>query len=692
MIETSQLHNIALIAHGGSGKTSLAESFLFLTKVTNRMGRTDDGSSNLDFEPEEIKRQASLSSAFHHFPWKRRTITFTDTPGDENFMNDTKGCLQGVDGAVVVIDAVDGIKIGTERVWEFADEWKLPRLVFINKMDRERADFFKIVEELGKLFALKCVPVQVPIGAEDKFKGVVNLLDGKAYVYEPDSGAFTAQDVPSDLAAVVAKWRERLIENVAEGDDTLLEKYLEEGELSAEEIRQGLIAGVQSKVLAPVCCGAGLHLIGVPHLLDVIVETMPTPVDRGPIPGVSPADKSEITRNPQPDAPFSAVVIKTITDPYAGRLSIFRVFSGTIKPDSTIYNASKEARERFGQLLALEGKNQKPVESAGPGEIVSVAKLKDTTTGNTLCDEGQAILYPVHEPLPAIISYAVAPKSKGEEEKVFSALSKILEEDVTLKLNRNEQTREVIMSGMGQVHIEVTLEKIRRKFGVEVALSTPKVPYKETIRGKARVQGRYKTQTGGRGQFGDAWLEVEPLPRGSGFEFVDRVVGGSIPRQFIPAVEKGVVEAMAGGVITGNPIVDIRVSLVDGSYHTVDSSEMAFKIAGSIGFKKGFLESHPILLEPIMLLTVIVPDEYMGDIIGDLNSRRGKVQGVDVKAGRQYIRAFLPQAEIMDYAPTLKSITGARGSFTVVFDHYEEVPSHIFEKIVAESGKKPAEE
>jgi len=686
MIETSQLHNIALVAHGGSGKTSLAEAFLFLTKVTNRMGRTDDGSSNLDFEPEEIKRQASLSSAFHHFPWKRRIITFIDTPGDENFMNDTKTCLQGADGAVVVIDAVDGIKIGTERVWEFADEYELPRLVFINKMDRERADFFKIVGELGQLFDKKCVPVHVPIGAEENFRGLVNLLDGKAYVYEPDKGTFAAQEVPADLADTVSHWREQLIENVAEGDDTLLEKYLEEGELSDEEIRKGLIAGVKAGLLAPVCCGAGIHLIGVPHLLDIIVETMPTPLDRGPVTGLNPADQSEITRDPKPNAPFSAVVIKTITDPYAGRLSIFRIFSGAIKPDSVIYNTSKDVKERFGQLLALEGKNQKAIESAGPGEIVSVAKLKDTTTGDSLCDDGQPIVYPLHEPLPAIVSYAVAPKSKGEEEKVFSALSKILEEDVTLKLDRNEQTREVIMSGMGQVHIEVTLEKIKRKFGVEVALSTPKVPYKETIRGKARVQGRYKKQTGGRGQFGDTWLEIEPMPRGEGFEFVDRIVGGAIPRQFIPAVEKGIVEAMAGGVITGNPIVDIRVSLVDGSYHTVDSSEMAFKIAGSLGFKKGFRESNPVLLEPIMLLTVTVPDEFMGDVIGDLNSRRGKVQGVDAKSGRQYIKAFLPQAEIMDYAPTLKSITGARGSFTAVFDHYEEVPAHIFDKIVAEAG------
>lgn len=691
MKDIDQILNIAFISHGGAGKTSLAEAFLYLTGVTNRLGSVDEATSNLDFEPEEVKRQTSLSSAFHHYPWKKKTISFIDTPGDENFINDTKTCLQGVDGAVVLVDAVDGVKVGTERVWEFAEDRELARVVFVNKMDRERADFFKVVNELSEAFELKCVPVNVPIGAEHDFKGIVNLLDEKAYIYEEGTGKFNQTEVPEDLTETVENWREQLIENIAETDDDLLEKYLDDGELNPEEINQGLINGVKSGSLAPVCCGTGTKMIGMSHLLDLINDVLPSPVERGGMSGVNPKDNTEISRNPSADEPFSGLVIKTITDPFAGQLSILRVFSGALKPDSTFLNSSKGAKERFGQLLMLEGKAQKPTDSAVPGDIVAIAKLKKTTTGNTLCDEANPIVYPEPEPLPAIVSYAVKPKTRGDEEKMFPALSKIIEEDVTLRLSRDKQTKQVILSGMGQIHIEVTLEKIQRKFGVEVQLETPKIPYKETIKSKARIQGKYKKQTGGRGQYGDTWLELEPLPKGNGFEFVDKIVGGAIPRQYIPAVEKGIVEAMAEGVISGNPIVDIRVSLVDGSFHNVDSSEMAFKIAGSVGFKKGFRESKPTILEPIMLLTVIVPDEYMGDIIGDLNSRRGKVQGVDSNGGRQIIRAHVPQAEIQDYAPTLKSITGARGSFSMEFDHYQEVPPHIMENIVAGYSKAAGE-
>ena len=691
MKDIDQILNIAFISHGGAGKTSLAEAVLYLAGVTNRLGSVDEATSILDFEPEEVKRQTSLSSAFHQYPWKKKIISFIDTPGDENFINDTKTCLQGVDGAVLLVDAVDGVKVGTERVWEFAEDRELARLVFVNKMDRERADFFKVVNELSEAFELKCVPVNVPIGAEHDFKGIVNLLDEKAYIYEEGTGKFNQTDVPEDLIETVESWREQLIENIAETDDDLLEKYLDAGELSPEEINRGLINGVKSGSLAPVCCGTGTKMIGVSHLLDLINNVLPSPAERGGMSGVDPKDDTEISRNPSTDEPFSGLVIKTITDPFAGQLSILRVFSGALKPDSTFLNSSKGAKERFGQLLMLEGKAQKPTDSAVPGDIVAIAKLKKTTTGNTLCDEANPIVYPEPEPLPAIVSYAVKPKTRGDEEKMFPALSKIIEEDVTLRLSRDEQTKEVILSGMGQIHIEVTLEKIQRKFGVEVLLETPKIPYKETIKSKARIQGKYKKQTGGRGQYGDTWLELEPLPKGSGFEFVDKIVGGAIPRQYIPAVEKGIVEAMAEGVISGNPIVDIRVSLVDGSFHNVDSSEMAFKIAGSMGFKKGFLESKPTILEPILLLTVIVPDEYMGDIIGDLNSRRGKVQGVDSNGGRQIIRAHVPQSEIQTYAPTLKSITGGRGTFSLEFDHYEEVPPNVMENIMAGYSKTTGE-
>ena len=685
MRDSAKLRTIAFVSHGGSGKTTLAEAMLYFTKVTTRLGSVDDETSVLDFEPEEIKRKISIGAAFHSFPWKKHEISFVDTPGDENFLNDTKTCLQGVDGAVVLLDAVDGLKVGTEKVWAFSDGYELPRLILINKMDRERADFFKCVNELNGLFEIPCLPVFVPIGAEADFKGMVDLLSEKAYVYEPGSGKFTEGDIPDDLADTVAEWREKLVETIAESDDELLEKYLDSGELSQEELDAGLVAAVRSRNLAPVMCGAGSKLIGVPHILDKIVDCLPSPADRGPVKGLNPADDSEITRDPDPDGPFSALVIKSITDPFAGQLTIFRIFSGTLTPDSNFFNVNKDVKERFGQLLALEGKAQKAIEGAGPGSICAVSKLKETATGDTLCAESSLIKYPGSPPLPPVISFAVSAKTKGDEEKVFAALNKVLDEDVTLHLKRNDQTKEMVLSGMGQVHIDATLEKIKRKFGAEVELKIPKVAYKETCKGKTKIQGKYKKQTGGKGQYGDCWIEIEPQPRGAGFEFQDKIVGGVIPRQYIPAVEKGIVEAMAGGVISGNPVVDLKVALVFGSYHAVDSSEMAFKIAGSMAFKKGFVQCNPTLLEPIMLLTVTVPDDFMGDVIGDLNSRRGKVLGMDSAGGRQVIKANVPQVEVLQYAPTLTSMTGGRGSFTIEFAHYEEVPAHLQEKIVAET-------
>ncbi len=683
MKDTDKLRTIAFISHGGAGKTSLAESILFLTKVTNRHGSVDDETSVLDYEPEEIKRKISISSAFHSYPWKKHEVHFVDTPGDQNFLNDTKTCLQGVDAAVVVVDAVDSVQVGTEKVWDFANEYDLPRLILVNKMDRERADFFKCATDIMDIFDKPCLPVQIPIGKEAGFKGVVNLLDEKAYIYEAD-GKFTPADVPDDLAEEVAEWREKLVESIAEADDELLEKYLESGELSAEECAKGLVHAVRTKSLVPICCAAGRPTIGVPQLLDMINDLFPSPVDRGPIKAHKPGSEEVVEIQPDPAAPFSALVIKTVTDPYAGRLTIFRIFSGTLKADSGFFNVKKDLKERFGQMLALEGKSQKPMEEAGPGTIAAVAKLKETETGDTLCEEAKPVVFPTLDSLPPVVSYAVEPKTKGDEEKLFAALSKVMEEDTTLHLVRNEQTRQNILSGMGQVHIDATLEKIRRKFGVEVELKTPKVAYKETIKGKTRIQGRYKKQTGGRGQFGDCWIELEPMPRGGGFEFLDKIVGGVIPRQFIPAVEKGIVEAMNRGIISGNPVVDCRVSLVDGSYHAVDSSEMAFKVAGSMAFKKAFKECNPILLEPVMLLTVSVPDEFMGDVMGDVNSRRGKVLGMDAQGKRQIIRAHVPQVEILQYAPTLTSMTGGRGSFTIEFDHFEEVPAHLMEKVTAE--------
>ena len=690
MIDISKLRTIAFVSHGGAGKTSLCESILFLTKVTNRLGRVGEGTSVLDFEPEEIKRTISISAAFHSFPWKKHQVHFVDTPGDENFLNDTRTTLQGVDSAMVLVDAVDGVKVGTEKVWNFLNEYELPRMILINKMDRERADFMSRAQEINGAFEMNCLPAQLPIGGEADFKGVVDLLSRKAYIYQ-EEGKFTEGEVPVDMVDDVDEWREKLVEAIAESDDALLEKFFDAGELSPEELDKGFTNAVRKRSLAPILCAAGSKMIGVPQVMDKIVDRLPSPADRGPIKGFKPGGTDEILRDPDPTGPRSALVIKTLTDPYAGQLTIFRVFSGTFTPDSNIFNVKKDIKERFGQILALEGKSQKSIEEAVPGMIAAVSKLKETKTGDTLCDETALIEYPTTKPLPAVISFAVEARTKGDEEKVFAAINKVLEEDVTLRLRRNDQTKEMILSGMGQVHIDATLEKIRRKYNVEIDLKLPKIAYKETIKGKTKVQGRYKKQTGGKGQFGDCWLEIEPQPRGAGFVFEDKIVGGVIPRQFIPAVEKGIVEAMAGGVISGNPVVDIKVALVFGSYHAVDSSEMAFKIAGSLGFKKGIMECNPTLLEPIMLLTVTVPDEFMGDIMGDVSSRRGKVLGSDAKNNRQIIRANVPQAELLQYAPVLTAMTGGRGSFTIEFSHYEEVPSHLQEKVIASENKKDEE-
>lgn len=689
MKDVAKQRTIALIAHNGAGKTSLAEAFLFYTKVTNRLGSVMDGSSILDYEPEEIKRTSSINSAFHSFPWKKHQVTFVDTPGDENFLNDTKTVLNGVDAAVMVVDAVDGVKVSTEKTWEFADIYKLPRMIIINKMDRERADFYGTVADINEsLGSPQAVPVFLPIGAEAKFKGVVSLLTGKAYLYE-EGGKVTEGEAPADMADLIAEWKEKMVEAVAEADDALLEKFLEGQEITPEEITEGYKKEILACKIAPVIPASGLKMIGLQNILDMILN-LPSPLDRGARSGKKPDSDETVSREPDPSAPFSGIVLKTVADSL-GQLTVFRVVSGTITADGGFYNPKQDQRERFGQLLALEGKSQKSIEEAGPGDIVAVAKLKNTVTGDSICDEAAPVVFPVPKSLEPVVSFAVEAKSKGDEEKVFAAINKMLVEDQTLRLSRNDQTKEMILSGMGQVHIDTALEKLKRKYGVEMVLKAPKVAYKETIKGKAlKVQGKYKKQTGGKGQYGDAVIDMEPMPRGEGFVFEDRIVGGVIPRQFIPAVEKGIVEAMANGVISGNPVVDMKVGLVFGSYHDVDSSEMSFKIAGSMAFKKAFMECKPTILEPVMLLTVTVPDEFMGDVMGDISSRRGKLLGTETKGKKQIIKAHVPQVEILSYAPVLTSMTGGRGSFSIEFARYDEAPPLIRDKVVAEY--KPKEE
>ncbi len=685
--ESKSIRNMTIIGHGGTGKTTLCESMLYLSGKSDRPGRVDDGTSVMDYEPEEQKKHVSINAATNSVEWNKNRINIIDTPGDSNFAFDTKSCLRVADSALVVIDAVGGVEFQTEKVWEYANEFHLPRAVFINRLDRERSDFFKAVQSVTDRLNAKITICALPVGQEEAFSGVVDLVSMKAVQFDEQKKNAKLVDIPADMAETAQKYREILTEDIAEADDNLMNKYLESGELSAEDMEAGLKKGILEGSLIPVYCGSAVNNIGIHSFLDAVVRYFPSPVDQGIIKGVKPGSEAEEIRTPDENAPFSAFVFKTIADPFAGRLTLFRVYSGTLSADQGLYNASRSVVERISNIFFLEGKNQKPAETLVPGDIAAVAKLKETITGDTLCAEKSPIVYPRMTPPVPIISFAVEAKSRGDEDKLSTSINRLIDEDPTLSFQRNDQTNEMILSGMGQIHIEVAVEKMKRKFGLEVNLKTPKVPYRETIKGKTRVQGRYKKQSGGRGQFGDTWLEIEPLPRGTGFEFADKIFGGVVPQQYRPAVEKGIVKAMEEGILAGYPVVDIRVALVDGSYHTVDSSEMAFMIAGSMGFKKGVLDCHPILLEPIVNIVIEVPDEYMGDVIGDLNSRRGKVLGMDSLGHNQIIKGQAPLAEILRYAPDLRSMTSGRGTFTYSHSHYEEAPPFIAEKIIAESKK-----
>jgi elongation factor G len=691
--DIANLRTVGIISHGGAGKTSLAEAMLFTAGNTTRLGKVDDGTSILDYEPEEISRKITISSSFCSLVWNNSPITLIDTPGDFNFLADTQTCLHGVDGALVVIDAIDGVKVQTEKVWEFADDLNLARIICVNKMDRERADFLKVVNEVKEIFGDKATPVHLPIGAAENFSGIIDLLAGKAYAFKTDgSGKTTEIDIPDDMTDLVESQREQIVERIAESDDDLLERYLEGEELGAKELLAGLRAGCIDGSIVPITCGSGTNNMGARLLLDLIVQCLPSPLDRGEKIGVNPKDDAEQIRKPDPNEPLTAQVIKTVSDPYAGRLTIMRIFSGSLSADSNFYNASKKAKERYGSLLLMQGKNQETIEKAGPGEIVSVAKLKETLTGDTLCDQKNPIIFPVPHTIDPIVSMAVQPKSRGDEDKIFSSLARLMEEDPTLKVHREEQTRQTILSGMGEIHIEASMGKLKRKFGVEVNLSPPKVPYQETIKRPAKgVVYRHKKQTGGRGQFAEVHFDLSPLERGTGFEFEEALVGMNVPRSFVPAVEKGIVEAKQSGVRAGYPVVDFKIRFYDGKSHDVDSSEMAFKIAASMCFKKGITEAQPTLLEPIMELEVTVPDDNMGDVIGDLNSRRGKVLGMDSKGRNQIVRAHVPMAEVLKYAPELRSITGGRGMFAMKHSHYEEVPAHLQEQLVSEIQKEKDE-
>ncbi len=689
-----QLRNVAIISHGGAGKTTLAEAMLFLGGAVDRFGKVDDGTSTMDYDPDEVKRKISINASVAPVEWNGHKINLIDTPGYSDFVGEVVGALRIADAGMVLVDAVSGVEVGTELTWRHADERSLPRMVVINRMDRENANFDKALGSIREVFGNHAVAAQLPIGEGDKFRGVADIIHMKAFIWSDASGKNVAESpIPDELADAAQELREKLIEYAAESDEELLNKYLEGEELTQEEFERGLAAGVADGSVVPVFCASGLRMVGVTPLMDSIVALLPSPVAHGTVVGRKPDSEDQIDRRPDEAEPFSALVFKTMADPYVGKITMFRVYSGVVKSDSQVYNASKDRVERFGQVFLIKGKQQIAVAQVGAGDIAGVAKLSETTTGDTLSDKDKpVVLDPIKFPLP-VLSMAARAKSKGDEDKIGQGLSRLQEEDPTLRYTKEAETGELIVAGMGEVHLDIIAERLKRKFGAEMTLDTPKVPYRETIKGTVKVEGRHKKQTGGRGQFGHVWIEMSPLPTGSGFEFEDKVFGGSVPRQFIPAVEKGLREALPeGGSLAGFPLVDLKCSLYDGSSHPVDSSEMAFKIAAQLALKKGCQDANPIILEPIVRAEVTVPEEYMGDVMGDFNKKRGRILGMEPEGRYQVVKALVPMAEMFKYSIDLRSMTAGRGTFTTEFDHYEEVPFSVAEKVVEQAKKDKEKE
>jgi elongation factor G len=684
----NEIRNVALVGHGGSGKTTLGEAILFAAKATPRLGRVDDDSSNFDFEPEEHKRKTTIFAATGHVEWKKNKINVLDTSGNGNFLVDTRITLDVADAAVVVVAASDGVQVYTERTWAMCDELGLPRCVLISKLDRERADFQRALEDVRTTLSNKAVAMQLPIGQEAEFSGVVDLLSMKAWRFSGEGRDAKEGDIPADMMDAAKKAREILLEAIASADDALVEKYLETGTLSDEEAHKGLISGVRKQAVVPVLAAAPGLCLGIQPLLDFIIECFPSPLDRPAWTGI--AGKEAAERAPDPAAPVAAYVWKTCTSDI-GRLSFMRVLCGRLAGDATLVSVNHDHKERLGQLYVVQGKARDQVAEAFPGDIVAVAKLKTTKTGDTLADEKAPFALPRPNIPAPLITYALQPKSKGDEDKVAVKLNEIIDSDPAIKVIHDPQSKEMLIGGTGQLHIEATVDRLHR-MGVEVELLPPKIPYLETIKGTAKnVEGKHKKQTGGRGQFGVCYIDISPLPRGSGFEFEDAVVGGAVPRQFIPAIEKGMRGRMARGVIAGYRVTDVKVRLFDGKYHDVDSDSRSFEIAGSKGFQAAFKLAKPCLLEPIMKIQVTCPDDSMGDVIGDLNQRRGRVEGMESNGKQQIIRATVPMSETLKYSSDLRSITGGRGSFTLEFSHYDELPSNLMDKVVAEA-KVAAEE
>jgi len=693
VFESDSIRNICLVGHGASGKTSLISAMLFDAGAVNRLFRVEDGNTVTDWEDEEIERKISISCALAHCEWNKKKINILDTPGYRPFLAETQLAVRAADAAVVVVDAVAGVEVQTEKVWEFCNEYSLPRIIVINKADRDNASSERAFASLETSFGRGPAPFQIPMGLEKDFTGVISVITGKAYRCEKDgSGKFKEEDVPAEFQDELAEKREKLVELAAESSDELMEKFFSEGTLEQEDMIEGLKSGILQGKIYPVFYTSATLNIGVTQLLDRIVELIPSPAVIGKIKGIDPSTNKEIERTLSSTEPYAAYVFKTIADPFAGRISLVKIYSGIMRADTTYNNQTKGKNEKLGPLQAILGKAMTPIGEVHAGDFFAVTKLKETTTGDTLCDPAKPIIFSsVTVPEPSI-TFAIEPKSRGDEDKISNAMSRILEEDSAIKYLRDPQTKQMLLAGSDQLHVEVTVSKLRKRYGVEVLLKTPKIPYRETIRGKADVQGRHKKQTGGHGQFGDCWIRMEPRERGGGFEFVDEIFGGSIPRNFIPAVEKGLVDSAARGYLAGYPVVDFKVTLYDGSYHPVDSSEMAFKIAGSLAFKKAMETAKPVLLEPIMNVEIYAPQEYAGALTGDLTSRRGRLQGLDIKGDIQIIKGQAPMAEMVSYSPVLTSVTGGRGSYHMEFSHYDEVPANIAQKIIEEANKDRKQE
>ena len=684
--DTKDIRNVLLVGHGGAGKTTLLEAMLFAAGATTRMGRVEDGNTVSDFEAEEIKKGISVSLAMAPVEWNGVKINVLDTPGYADFVGDVRSAIRAVDAVLLIVSAVDGVEVQTEVVWELAAEAGLPRAIVINKLDRERASFERTLEELVGSFGTQVAPLELPLGEEHEFDGVADLLSRKAYRYGAAPRAEEGQ-WPDDISGKADPYREKLMEAVAESDDALIERYLEEGELAEEEVVHGVKRGFAEARIAPVLCAAAARPIGVDRVLQFIVDEFPAPSDRPPI-AVATKDGEEQERPCDPDRPLAAYVFKTVSDPYVGHITMFRVFSGKVRPDSSVFNATKGTDERIGQLFTLQGKEHDTVSEVPAGDIGAVAKLSHTTTGDTFSTKDAPVTIAPSEMPEPLLAFAISPKTKGDEDKLSTALARLREEDPTLRVERSEETHETVMYGMGEAHLDVMIERMKRKFGVEVTTAPAKIPYRETIRGPGRGLGRHVKQTGGHGQYAICNVEIEPLPRGEGFEFVDKIYGGAIPNQFIPSVEKGVVKTMQQGVMSGNPMVDVRCTLVDGKFHTVDSSDMAFQLAGSLALKEATQDAGVVLLEPIMEVEVVAPESHTGDIMGDLNSKRAKIQGMETAgAGKQRVKALVPQAEVARYSIDLRSMTGGRAAFTMHLSHYEEVPSHLADRIIAEAQR-----